>query len=45
MGEAEGVFGRMRESGVVTPNLYTYKTLMDGYSMMGDAKRVFLFVL
>ncbi|KHN45235.1 Putative pentatricopeptide repeat-containing protein [Glycine soja] len=37
MGEAEGVFGRMRESGVVTPNLYTYKTLMDGYSMMGDA--------
>lgn len=45
MGEAEGVFGRMRESGVVTPNLYTYKTLMDGYSMMGDVKRVFLFVL
>lgn len=30
MGEAEGVFGRMRESGVVTPNLYTYKTLIMG---------------
>ncbi|TKY62827.1 Pentatricopeptide repeat-containing protein [Spatholobus suberectus] len=38
MGEAEGVFGRMRESGVVMPNLYTYKTLMDGYCKMGDVR-------
>nr|XP_007138164.1 hypothetical protein PHAVU_009G185600g [Phaseolus vulgaris]ESW10158.1 hypothetical protein PHAVU_009G185600g [Phaseolus vulgaris] len=41
MGEAEGVFRRMRKSGVVTPNLYTYKTLMDGYIKMGEMRRVF----